>query len=132
MEDKFLSSKSILSRMPLCSYFVSSKIYLFTCKKIAFMSSTEMIIPFRIIFLRLRHEKNIFCLVNFCDVGILRKKMRLLFSRSQCFNRFFLTKSKKGDTIYMRIICLSYREIYLVKTFTPCRRLCGVMNFSVY
>ena len=38
------------------SYFVSWKIYLFTCKKITFMSSTEMIILFRI-FLQLRHEK---------------------------------------------------------------------------
>ena len=33
------------------------KDYLFTCKKIAFMSSTEMIIPFPIIFLRLWHEQ---------------------------------------------------------------------------
>ena len=57
VEDNFLSSDSILSRTSLCPYFVSWKIYLFTSKKIAFMSSTEMIIPFRIIFLRLRHEK---------------------------------------------------------------------------
>ena len=59
MEGKFLSSDSILSRMSLYSYFVSWKIYLFTSKKIAFKSKTEMIIPFRI-FLRLRHEENVF------------------------------------------------------------------------
>ena len=111
-----------------------------------------MIIPFRIIFLRLRH---------------LKEKMRNLFLRSQCFHKISSTKSKKEDTIYMGIICmsflvrnllckniytmplfmwsnelfsviyrnnlcLSYREIYFVKKFTPCHRLCGVMNFSVY
>ena len=37
------------------------------------MSSTDMIIPFRK-FLQLRHEKNVFCGINFCDVGILWKK----------------------------------------------------------
>ena len=51
VEDNFLSSDSILSRTSLCPYIVSWKIYLFTSKKIAFMSSTEMISPFRIIFL---------------------------------------------------------------------------------
>ena len=48
--------------------------------------------------------KNVFCRINFCDVGILWKKMRNLFSRFQCFNIFFSTKSTKGDAIYMRII----------------------------
>ena len=33
MEDKFLSSDSILSQTSFCSYFVSWKIYLFTSKK---------------------------------------------------------------------------------------------------
>ena len=85
-----------ISQTSLCSYFVSWKIYLLTSKKIAFMSSTEMIIQF-CIFLRLRHEKKVFCEINFCDVGILWKKCEFfsLFSRSQCFNRFFSTKSKK-------------------------------------
>ena len=60
------------------------------------------------------------------------EKMQNLFLRSQCFNKMFSTKSKKEDMIYMEMICLSYGEIYFVKIFTPCRRLCGVMNFSVY
>ena len=54
----------------------------YTCllvKKIAFMSSTEMIIPFRI-FLRLRHEKNVFCGIIFCDVGILWKNAEFIFA----------------------------------------------------
>ena len=32
------------------------------------------------------------------------EKMRNLFLRSQCFNKGFLTKSKKKDTIFMGII----------------------------
>ena len=32
------------------------------------------------------------------------EKMRNLFLRSQCFNKGFLTKSKKIDTIFMGII----------------------------
>ena len=79
VEDNFLSSDSILSRTSLCPYIVSWKIYLFTSKKIAFMSSTEMIIPFRI-FLRLRHEKNVFCGIIFCDVGILWKNAEFIFA----------------------------------------------------
>ena len=96
--------------------------YLFSSKKIAFMSSTEMIIPFRK-FLRLRHEKNVFCGINFCDVGILWKKMHYLFSRSQCFKKNFSTKSEK-DTIYMGIIYMSFlsrnllcKNIYTMSSF---------------
>ena len=105
MEDKFLSSKSILSRMSLCSYFVNSKIYLFTCKKIAFMSSTEMIIPFRIIFLRLRHEKNVFCGINFWDVGILWKKCGIYFRDPIVLTNFFQSSLKKKKNFKeMRIL----------------------------
>ena len=61
------------------------------------------------------------------------EKMRNLFLQSQCFNKIFSAKSKKEDATYMGIIyMLSYREIYFVKKFTFCRRLCGVINFSVY
>ena len=58
----------------------------------------------RNLFLRLRHEKNVFCENNVCDLGILWKKMRNLFLRPHCFNKIVLTKSKKEDTIYMGII----------------------------
>ena len=61
----------------------------------------------------------------------LVQKMRNLLLQSQCFNKILSTNSKKEDTIYMRIICLSYQETYFVKMFTPCRCLCGVMNFLV-
>ena len=94
------------------------------------MSSTKMIIPFCVMFLRLRHEKNVFCGINFCDTDILWKKCRFFYFAIPMFNKYFSTKSKKEDTIYMRIICLSYWDF--VKIFTPYRRLCGVMNFSVY
>ena len=89
VEDNFLSSDSILSRTSLCPYFVSWKIYLFTSKKIAFMSSKEMIIPFRIFFLRLRHEKNVFCRINFCNVGILWKKCGIYFRDPNVLTIFF-------------------------------------------
>ena len=48
------------------------------------------------------------------------------------FPEVFSTKSKKEDTIYMGIIYMSFltRNLF-VKIFTRCRRLCGVMNFSV-
>ena len=74
---------------------VSWKIYLFTSKKIAFMSSTEMIIPFRIIFSRLWHEKNIFYGINFCDVGILWKKCGIYFCDPNVLANFVLPSLKK-------------------------------------
>ena len=47
-------------------------------------------------------------------------------------NIFQPSLKKKIRYIWEQSICLSYREIYFEKIFTPCRRLCGVMNFSVY
>ena len=128
MEDKLVSSELILLRTSLRSYFVSWKICLFTCKKIAFMSSTEMIIPFRLI---LRHEKR--CILwNLLRSRHLMEKNRIFFAILMFFPKVFSTKSKKEDTIYMGIIYMSFltRNLF-VKIFTPCRRLCGVMNFSV-
>ena len=93
-----------------------------------------MIIPFRIMFLRLKCiKKDVFFGINFCDVGILWKKCEIYFCNPNVLTKFFPAKSKKEDAIYMGIIyMLSYREIYFVKKFTFCRRLCGVINFSVY
>ena len=137
MEDKFLSSESILSQTSLCLHFASWKMYLFSSKKIAFMSSTEMIIPFRK-FLRLRHEKNVFCGINFCDVGILWKKMQNLFSRSQCFKKNFSTKSEK-DTIYMGIIYMSFlsrnllcKNIYTMSSFMWSNELFSILKWWLY
>ena len=89
VEAKFLPSDSILSFMQAERY---------TCllvKKIAFMSSTEMIIPFRIIFSRLRHEKNVFYGINFCDVGILWKKCGIYFCDPNVLTNFVLASLKK-------------------------------------
>ena len=56
------------------------------------------------IFLRLRHEKNVFCGINFCDVGILWKKFGIYFRDSNVSTNFFQPRLKKEDTIYMGII----------------------------
>ena len=59
------------------------------------MSSAEMIIPFRIIFLRLRREKNVFCGINFCDIGTLCKKFRIYFRDPNVLNFFQPSLRKK-------------------------------------
>ena len=139
MEDKFLSSESILSRTSLCSYFVSWKIYLFTCKKIALMNSTEMIIPFRIIFLRLRHEKRCILWNSFLGCRYVMEKMRNLFLRSQYFKKMFSTKSKKEDTIYMGIIYMSFlsrnllcKNIYTMSSFMWSNELFSILKWWLY
>ena len=61
------------------------------------MSSTEMIIPFRIIFLRFRHEKNVFCEINFCNVGIYGKNVE--FCDPNVLTNFFQPRLKKKTYI---------------------------------
>ena len=73
-----------------------------------FMSSTEMIIPFHI-FLRLRHEKNVFCGNNFCDVGILWKKWRIYFRDPNVLTIFFQSSLERrcninGNNLYVFLI----------------------------
>ena len=100
-EDKFVSSESILSRMSLCSYFVSWKIYLFTCKKMTFMSSTEMMIPFRIIYFSdWGMKKDVFFGINFCDKGILLKKCGIYFCDPNVQTNFF-QRSPKNKIWYI-------------------------------
>ena len=48
---------------------------------------------FRIIFLRLRHKKDVY----FCNVGILWKKCGIYFYDSNVLTNFFSTKPKKED-----------------------------------
>ena len=61
-------------------------------------------------------KKKVFYGIKFYDLRILWKKC-----------------GRHAIYVYMvKSIRLSYREIYFVKTFTPSRRLCGVMNFSAY
>ena len=136
MEDKLVSSESILSRTSLCSYFLSWKIYLFTSKKIAFMSSTEMIIPFRIIFLRLTHEKRFIFGINFCDVGILWKKCGIYFCDPNVLKKIFLTKPKKEDRINMGIIYMSFlsrnllcKNIYTVSSFMWINKIFTILKW---
>ena len=65
------------------------------------MSITEMIIPFRIILLRLRHEKDVSCGINFCDGGILCKKCEIYFCDPNVLRNFFqLSLQKKIQYIW--------------------------------
>ena len=89
------------------------------------MSRTEIIIPFCTIFLRLRHEKK--CI------------LWNLFLRSQCFNNFFSTKSKKEDTVYMWIIYVSSlsrnllcKNIYTISSFMWSNKLFSILKWWLY
>ena len=114
----------------------------YTCllvKKIAFMSSTEMIIPFRIIFLRLRHEKRCILWNSFLGCRYVMEKMRNLFLRSQYFKKMFSTKSKKEDTIYMGIIYMSFlsrnllcKNIYTMSSFMWSNELFSILKWWLY
>ena len=87
----------------LQNQYLSWKIYLFLVKKIAFMSSTQKWLFHSAYFWDWGMKKDVFCGINFCDVGILWKKKCV----SQCFNKYFSSKSKKED-IYMGIIYMSF------------------------
>ena len=114
----------------------------YTCllvKKIAFMSSTEMIIPFRIIFLRLRHEKRCILWNSFLGCRYVMEKMRNLFLRFQYFKKMFSTKSKKEDTIYMGIIYMSFlsrnllcKNIYTMSSFMWSNELFSILKRWLY
>ena len=102
------------------------------------MSSTEMIVPFRIIFLRLRHEKRCILWNSFLGCRYVMEKMRNLFSRSQCF-KIFSTKSKKEDTIYMGIIYMSFlsrnllcKNIYTMSSFMWSNELFSILKWWLY
>ena len=69
----------------------------------------------------------------------LMEKMRNLFLRSQCFNNFFPTKSKKQDTIYMGIIYMSFlsrnllcKNIYIMSSFMWNNGLFGILKWWLY
>ena len=114
----------------------------YTCllvKKIAFISSTEMIIPFHIKFLRLRHEKRCILWSLFLRCRHLMGKMRNLFLRCQCFNKVFSTKSKKEDAIYMGIIYMSFlsrnllcKNIYTMSSFMWSKELFSILKWWIY
>ena len=67
------------------------------------------------------------------------EKMQNLFSRSQCFNKFFSTKSKKEDTIYMGIIYMSFlsrnllcKNIYTMSSFMWSNELFSILKWWLY
>ena len=69
----------------------------------------------------------------------LMEKMRNLYLRSQCFNKFLSTKSKKEDTIYMRIIYMSFlsrnllrKNIYTMSSFIWSNELSSILKWWLY
>ena len=65
--------------------------------------------------------------------------MRNLFSRSQCFNKFFSTKSKKEDTIYLGTIYMSFlsrnllwKNIYTMSSFMWNNELFSILKWWLY
>ena len=143
MEDKFLSSDSILSRTSLCSYFVSWKIYLFTCKKNCLYEQYRNDYSIPHIFAIAAWKK---CILwnEFLWCRHLMEKMRNLYLRSQCFNKFLLTNFfqpslKKEDTIYMRIIYMSFlsrnllrKNIYTMSSFIWSNELSSILKWWLY
>ena len=72
-----------------------------------------------------------YCPICFCDWNMKKK----VFYRIKFYDLRILWKKCGRYAIYVymgKSIRLSYREIYFVKTFTPSRCLCGVINFSAY
>ena len=127
--------ESILLRTSLCSYFVSWKIYLFICRKITFMSSTEIIIPFRI-FLWLRPEKDVFYGVNFCNEGILWKKCGIYFCNPNVLTKFFQWSIYIYIYIYMGITYMSFllrnllfKNIYIMLPFMWSNEIFNILKW---
>ena len=84
-------------------------------------------------------KKTNFCGINFCDVGILWKKMLNLFLKYHCFNKFFLTKSKKEDMIHMGIIYMSFlsrnllrKNIYTMSSLMWSNELFSLLKWWLY
>ena len=73
MEVKFKSSESILPRTSLCSYLLSWKMYLFTCKKSSLWAAQKWLF-YSAYFCDWGIRKDVCCGINFCDVGILWEK----------------------------------------------------------
>ena len=80
-----------------------------------------------------------YCGINFCDLGILRKKIRNLFLQCQCFNKISLTKSKKKDMMYMGIIYASFllrnllcKNIYTMPSFMWSNELLIILKWWLY
>ena len=86
-------------------------------------------------------KKDVFCGINFCNVGILWKKGGINFCDPECFNItiFFSTESKKEDTIYMGIIYMSFlsrnllcKNIYTMSSFMWSNELFSILKWWLY
>ena len=129
MEDKFVSSESILSRMSLCSYFVNWKMYLFTCKKLPLWAAQKWL------FYSAGMKKGVFCGISFCNIGILWKKCWIYFCDPSVLTKLFSAKSKIEDPIYMGIIYMSFlsrnllcKNIYTMSSFMWSNELFSILK----
>ena len=84
-------------------------------------------------------KKDVFCGINFCDVGILWKKCEIYFCDPNVLTRFFSTKSKKEDTIHMAIIYMSFlsrnllrKNIYTILSIMLSNELFSILKWWIY
>ena len=94
--------------VPQCSSFSSNSLGRNSLKGRNFCHDKLL----RNLFLRMRHEKNVFCGVSFCDLGILWKKCGIYFCNPNILTKYFLSKSKKkvrynGKNLYAFCIRIS-------------------------
>ena len=79
-----------------------------------------------------------YCGINFCDLSILRKKIRNLFLQCQCFNKISLTKSKKrynvyGNNLHVFLIEKSVcKNIYTMPSFMWSNELLIILKWWLY
>ena len=94
MEDKIESSESILLRTSLCSYLVSWNMYLLLVRKLPLWAAQKWLFHCEY-FYDWAMKKDVFCGINFCDVGMLWKKCRIYFCDPNVLTNFFKPSLKK-------------------------------------
>ena len=129
MEDKFVFSESVLSRTSFCSYFVSWRIYFFTCKRNCLYEQhgNDYFIP-----------HNIFAIEAWKEMYFVEFIFAMQASCGN-FNKIFSTKSKKEDAIYMGIIYTPFlprnllcKNIYTMSSFIRSNELFSILEWWLY
>ena len=129
MEDKFVFSESVLSRTSFCSYFVSWRIYFFTCKRNCLYEQhgNDYFIP-----------HNIFAIEAWKEMYFVEFIFAMQASCGN-FNKIFSTKSKKEDAIYMGIIYTPFlprnllcKNIYTMSSFIWSNELFSILEWWLY
>ena len=125
MENKFVSSESILSRTSLCSYFVGWKIYLLlgNLYKIALMSSTKIIIPFRMKFGPFKNRSRSFSFSHFLK---MRTEQIWLYLENY-FLMYFIQKLE--DRLTLKSSLNEQKYFFLTFKMKKCHVIFVVGNF---